>query len=293
MEIWEDIKKSFHQGNNVTKLIYINLGVFILIRLFDVILKLFQWDIEYLSFLQMPASAELLLQRPWTVFTYMFLHVDFFHVLFNILYLYWFGQLFLSFYNQKQLVGLYLIGGILGAFCYFIAYHLFPYFNEIKDKSFLLGASASALAIMMATAATAPNKEIQLVLIGKIKLKYMALFFFIIDLLSITSFNSGGHIAHLGGIFAGYYFAFQMKKGKDITTFINKAIDFIFDKFRKKPKMKVTYKNTRPMTDLQYKQHKKEESEQIDIILDKIKKSGYESLSKEEKKALFEQSNKN
>jgi membrane associated rhomboid family serine protease len=290
-DIWYEIKKSFKHGTNVTRLIYINLGVFIVVRLIDVILRLFKLDINIMPFLEMPASPAVFLTRPWTILTYMFLHYDFLHILFNVLYIYWFGRIFLTLYSEKQLVGVYLLGGIFGGFFYLLAYNTFPYFSEYKDSVYLLGASASALAITVASAVTAPNFEINLVLLGNIKLKYLALVIVLIDLLSVTSFNPGGHVAHLGGAFAGYLFALSMSKGKDMTSWINKLIDSIVNRINRKPKMKVSYQK-RTITDQEYNKRKNEEKERLDIILDKIKQSGYNSLSEDEKKSLFNQSQK-
>lgn len=291
--IWQEIKESYRHGSNVTKLIYINISVFIIVRFIDVICKLFKIEgFDFMPYLEMPASTELFFSRPWTIISYMFLHFDFIHLLFNVLYLYWFGKFFLLFHNEKQLVGIYLLGGIAGGLFYITAFNFFPYFDGFKDNSFLLGASASALAITVASAVTSPNFEIKLVFIGSVKLKYLALVMILIDLLSVTSFNNGGHIAHLGGASIGFLFAYLMQKGIDITSFINKFIGFMFDLFKKKPKMKVTHQSAKVMTDIEYNKKKKEESEKIDIILDKIKKSGYDSLSADEKKALFNQSQK-
>lgn len=294
MGIADDIKNSFRQGSAITKLIYINIGVFVVIRLLEVVLKLFNIEgINFLFWLELPASTSVFLTRPWTVLTYMFLHYDFFHIIFNVLFLYWFGRFFLMYYNEKQLVALYLIGGICGGAFFMFSYNIFPYFAELKYNSWLLGASASILAVIVGIAAMTPNFEINLAFIGKVKLKYLALIVIAVDLLSVTSFNSGGHIAHLGGAFAGYLFAVLMKNGKDLTAPLNKTIDFFVNIFKRKPpKMKVTHKQRGANIDYEYNKNKKQESEIIDAILDKIKKSGYNNLTTEEKKRLFDQSQK-
>lgn len=294
MGIADDIKNSFKQGSIITKLIYINLGVFVVIRLLEVVLKLFKVEgFDFLSFLAMPASTSVFLTCPWTILTYMFLHYGFLHIIFNILFLYWFGRFFLMYYNEKQLVAMYLIGGIFGGVFFMLSYNIFPYFEELKYHSRLLGASASILAVVVGIAVTAPNFEIPLAFIGKVKLKYLALIVVVVDLLSVTSFNSGGHIAHLGGAFSGYLFAVLMKNGKDMTAWLNKTIDFFVNLFKKKPpKMKVTHTQRGGNIDHEYNKNRKQESEQIDAILDKIKKSGYDNLTIEEKKRLFDQSQK-
>ena len=293
MGIADDIKNSFKQGSAITKLIYINIGIFLAVRLFEIALQLFNIEgINFLSWLELPASTSVFLTRPWTIFTYMFLHYDFLHIIFNVLFLYWFGRFFLMYYNEKQLVAMYLIGGIFGGAFFMLSYNIFPYFAELKNSSWLLGASASILAVTVGIAATAPNFEINLAFIGKVKLKYLALIVIVVDLLSVTSFNSGGHIAHLGGAFAGYLFAVLMKNGKDMTAWLNKTIDFFVNIFKSKPNMRVTHKQRGKNIDYEYNKNKKQESEQIDAILDKIKKTGYNNLTTEEKKKLFDQSQK-
>ena len=295
MSIGNEIKNSFKWSDNLVKLIYINLAVFLLIGLISVILRLFNIDYEgYLDYLKMPSSPSAFLTRPWTIFTYMFLHAGFIHLIFNVIFLYWSGRFFLAYFNEKQLVGLYLIGGVFGATFYLLFFNFFPYFESVKNSSWLLGASASVLAILTASAVTAPRAEVRIPFVGNVKLMYIAIVIIAIDLLSVTSFNSGGHIAHLGGVLAGCLFATLMKKGKDLTAPLNKMIDFIVNILKPKPKEKkapFTY-TYRTNIDYEYNRRKKQESEEIDAILDKIKKSGYDNLTEEEKKRLFEQSQK-
>lgn len=289
--IFTDLKKRFWAGNVLAKLIYINVGLFLLIRLLGVIFLLFNMPgVPILQYLQMPSSPELLLFRPWTVITYMFTHFDFLHILFNMLWLYWFGGLFLSFFNERQLGGLYLLGGIAGAVLFMLAYNIFPYFQTVASSSYLMGASASVMAIVFAVSFYRKNLEIGLFLIGRIKLIYLALFTFVIDLLAITSNNAGGHIAHIGGAFFGILFAMQIQKGKDLTAPMNRAIDWVVNLGKRKPKMKVTYK--RAETDYEYNARKNRQSADLDAILDKLKRSGYESLSADEKRQLFDASKK-
>lgn len=289
--IFTDLKKKFWAGNVLAKLIYINVGLFLLIRLLGVIFLLFNIPgVPVLQYLQMPSSPELLLFRPWTVITYMFTHFDFLHILFNMLWLYWFGGLFLSFFSERQLGGLYLLGGIAGAVLFMLAYNIFPYFQTVASSSYLMGASASVMAIVFAVSFYRKNLEINLFLIGRIKLIYLALFTFVIDLLAITSGNAGGHIAHIGGALFGIGFAMQIQKGKDLTAPMNRAIDWVVNLGKRKPKMKVTYK--RAETDYDYNARKNRQSADLDAILDKLKRSGYESLSADEKRQLFDASKK-
>ena len=289
--IFTNLKNTFRAGSILVKLIYINVGLFILIRLLGVLFLLFNIPgIPFLQYLQMPSSPELLMYRPWTVITYMFTHFDFLHILFNMLWLYWFGGLFLTFFSERQLGGLYLLGGIAGAVLFMLAYNIFPYFQTVASSSYLMGASASVMAIVFAVSFYRKDLEINLFLIGRIKLIYLALFTFVIDLLALTSDNAGGHIAHIGGALFGIWFAVRIKEGKDLTGPMNRLLDRVVNLGKRKPKMKVTYK--RAETDYEYNARKHRESADIDAILDKLKRSGYESLSADEKRQLFDASKK-
>ena len=291
--ITTDLKEAFRRGNIYIQLIYINVAVFVVTTLTEVILQLFNRSLGgVFEWLELPASFTQFIIQPWSLFTYMFMHAGFLHILFNMLWLYWFGALFLMFFSAKHLRGVYILGGICGGLLYMVAYNVFPYFRPMVDYSFMLGASASVLAIVAATAYREPNYPIRLFLFGTIRLKYLALIVIGTDLLFITSSNAGGHIAHLGGALAGVWFAAGLSKDRDITSWINKILDAIVSVFSfkpRKPKMKVHYGNSR-QKDYDYNARKKVQSEEIDRILDKLKKSGYESLTTEEKKSLFDAS---
>lgn len=290
-DIFTKLKSLFSQGNFLTKLIFINVGILLLIRLTGVFMTLFQMgELHFLEYLEMPSSVNLLIYRPWTIITYMFLHIDLLHLVFNMLWLYWFGKLFLLFFNERQFGGLYFSGGIAGAILFLVAYNVFPYFRNVVGDSFLIGASASVMAIVFAVSFYQKDYEINLLFLGRIKLIYLALIALLIDLLSIVSTNAGGHIAHLGGALFGVVFAMQFRKGRDLTFFVNKVIDGIVDLRKPRTKMKVTYK--RPETDMDYNTRKRNEMNDLDVILDKLKRSGYESLSSDERKALFNASKK-
>ena len=291
-DIITNLKRSFQAGSILKKLIFINVAVFILIRLLGILLLLFNLqDLPILLYLQLPASPMALLSRPWTLFTYMFTHFDLLHILFNMLWLYWFGELFLQFFNERQLGGLYVLGGLAGALLFVVSYNLFPYFREVAAFSFLMGASASVMAIVFAVSFYRKEIEINLFLIGRIKLIYLALFTFVIDLLAMTSDNAGGHIAHIGGALFGIWFASRYAQGKDLTAPINRLIDKLVNLGKRKPKMSVTY-GGRSNKDWEYNARKQQEAANIDAILDKLKRSGYGSLSADEKKQLFDASKK-
>lgn len=289
--IFTNLRQTFNSANILAKLIYINVGLFLLIRLTGVILMLFNLgDFPFLQYLQMPSSPEMLLYRPWTIITYMFTHFDFLHILFNMLWLYWFGGLFLTYFSERQLGGLYLLGGIAGAILFIVSYNLFPYFRTVALYSYLMGASASVMAVVFAVSFYRKDLEIGLLLLGRIKLIYLAVFTFVIDLLAITSTNAGGHIAHIGGALFGIWFASRIKEGRDLTAPMNRLLDWVVNVGKRKPKMRVTYK--RPETDYEYNARKHQETVDLDAILDKLKRSGYGSLSAEEKKKLFDASKK-
>lgn len=289
-----DLRNSFNRGSISLQYIYINVGIFVVTTLISVFLMLFNWDAtSWLQYLELPAWLPLFLSQPWSLFTYMFLHAGALHLLFNMLWLYWFGQMFLSLFSARHFRGLYILGGICGGLLYMLAYNVLPYFKPFVYGSFLLGASASVLAIVVATAFRSPEYRVNFMFIGSVRLKYVALFVVITDLLFVTSGNGGGHIAHLGGALAGWWFARSLQKGTDVTKWINQVFDwfsggFKFTPSRKKPKMKA--EKGGKAADYDYNARKKQQSEETDRILDKLKKSGYSSLTTEEKKHLFDAS---
>lgn len=297
MSIITDLQQRFRQGNISLQLIYINIGVFLLQTLTNIVLLLFNvYNGFPTQWFEMPADVMHFLIQPWSVVTYMFFHADFFHLLFNMLWLYWFGQLFLYSYSARHLRDLYILGGIAGGLLYMLAYNIFPYFHSMVGTSMLIGASASVLAIVIATAVSMPNYKLNLLFFGEVRLKYVALIVIITDLLFITSNNAGGHIAHLGGALAGWWFARGIRDGKyDATSWINVTIETVTGWFRnsaqsKKARMKVHA--GKHAKDYDYNARKKAKDDEIDRILDKIKKSGYDGLTKEEKNRLFKESHK-
>ena len=292
MNIIDTIKNTFKQGNSLIKLIYINAGVFILLKLAIIILRLFNISGDgILESLEIPADLTQLLYRAWTPLTYMFLHEGFLHIFFNMFTLFWFGRIFLMFFSEKQLVGLYLIGGLFAAIVYVGAYNIFPYYAPVLHGVKLLGASGSIMAIIVATAFRSPDMGLQVLFLGNIKLKYIAVFFVLTSLFGITSNNGGGELAHLGGALAGYLFFVSLRQGKDLTKGVSSILDAIFNLFGpRRLKVKVNPNPRRStMSDADFNIKKARKMADIDRILDKIKTSGYESLSAEEKKRLFDQ----
>ncbi len=294
------LRQRFAQASMPQRFIYVNVALFLLVWLVIVILMLFNLDGSALQrWLELPAWPARFLSQPWSIVTYMFMHADVFHLLFNMLWLYWFGRLFLYLFSERHFCGLYFFGGLCGGALYLFCYNLFPYFSDRVQVAYLLGASASVLAITVATAVREPDLRVRLFLFGEIRLKYIALAMVGMDLLLMTSGNAGGHIAHLGGALSGWWFAVSQRKGRDITAWINRVIDVVVNLFTaigkprpRKPKMKVTYhfqENNAQRT----ASAPRKRSAEIDRILDKLKQSGYSSLTDEEKKSLFDASNRN
>lgn len=293
MGIWDDIKNTFHNGSSLTRLIYINIAVFVLISLTAIIGFLLTNPIvaeRSIDILAVPSALNKLIARPWTLITYMFLHKDIWHILFNMLWLYWFGTIFLQYLDQKKLVAVYLLGGISGAVLYISSFNIFPAFAGLVSESVAIGASASVMAVVIAIAAYVPDYTINLFLLGRIKLKYMALAIFVLTSFMDFSVNSGGKLAHIGGAIFGYVYTLNLRQGKDFGKGINKLIDYIITIFKPRKKMKVTYK--KPSDDYSYNKIKSEHQARINSILDKISKGGYDSLTKEEKETLFKESQK-
>ena len=288
MSIVDEIKRSYHHGGVLTKFIYVNIGVFIVVRLLQVFFSFAGGpgaDYPLLMWVSVPSDLGTLLIKPWTMLTYMFVHYEFIHFIFNVLVLYWFGQLFMMFFSSRQFVGVYFLGGIAGAVLFIIVSNLIPALNH----SILMGASASIMALLFAASVYRPNFTVYLMFFGQVKLKYIALVYFIIDLISISALqNAGGHFSHIGGAALGWYFAKQLMKGRDMTVGFSRLADKIEGLFHKKSRMSVTYK--RPMTDMDYNARKIKKQAELDRILEKIKRSGYDSLSKNEKKTLFDAS---
>jgi membrane associated rhomboid family serine protease len=245
---------------------------------------------EFLSYFTLPASIPLLIKKPWSIISYMFLHQSFIHLLFNMLWLYFGGQIFLSFFDNKKLISTYVLGGISGAVLFILSFNLFPVFATALPNAVALGASASVLAIIMAIATKSPNYSIRLLLIGNIKLKHIAIVSIVLDIMSIPQGNAGGHIAHLGGAFFGYLYVKQLNSGNDIANSFNKIMDNLNSYLKKDPKLKKAY--SRKKSDQDYRKEKVQNQAKIDNILDKIAKSGYEGLTKEEKDILFKASKK-
>ncbi len=294
MGIYSDnIKPILRRKDILIRLIVINVCVFLALAAINVT-KLFNIDITdiVVDYIAIPARLEILAARFWTPLTYMFVHENFFHILFNMLMLYWFGQIFLTYFSPKNLGSLYILGGLVGAALFVLTFNTVPLFVTMNNAP-MIGASASVMAIIFAVAFYRPNQEIGLLLLGRIKIIYIALIIFVLDFIGLSgTSNPGGHVAHIGGAIMGYIYAKQYLRGKDILGWFNKIIDWFANLSKPKSRTKMKVKHKKTETDYEYNQRRHNESEEIDRILDKIKSSGYTSLNTEEKKRLFDASNK-
>ncbi len=294
MGMFDQIRSKLQYSDMLIRLIIINVAIFIIVNLAFTFLRLFTIDTVWLEVLSnklaVPAWPGTLLTQPWSVITYQFMHHNLFHILFNMLWLYWMGRIFVEFLSSRRLLGVYITGGIAGAALYILFYNVFPLFSGVVEQSFAIGASASVLAITIAVATLVPDYTIFLVFFGAVKVKYIALVTILIDLISISGSNAGGHIAHLGGAAFGFLFIRQLRNGRDLVAWVGSVGDWLTGRFRPQPKagakMKVTWRKE--------KQPRGSEPDQetVDRILDKIGKSGYASLTSEEKEILFRVSNR-
>lgn len=255
---------------------------------------------EIMSKLMMPAAVDRLILQPWSIFTYMFLHEGLFHILFNMLFLYWFGLMVQEFLGSRKLANLYILGGLAGGLLYLIMYNFAPYFIEQRDAALMLGASAGVYAIVVGAATLSPDTSFRLLLLGDVKIKYIAIFYVIIAFANSTGSNAGGELAHLGGAALGYFYIILLRKGTDLGVPVQAVGRFFESIIAGRPNVKVSYRKknppykSEPLKDSEVKSSSNSATtqEEIDRILDKIADKGYDSLSKEEKRKLFEYSNK-
>jgi len=276
----ELFNKAFRSGNPLFLFIGINILVFLAINLFALGEYLFgsqtsgaDWLTRQVS---VPAYYADVPLKFWTIITYMFVQRDFFHLLFNMLWMYWMGQIFMDFLNKRQFIFVYFSGGVLGALLYVLAYSTIPVFENNALNSILLGSSASVMALVIATATLVPDFTIRLLLFGTVRLKYLALGYFVLDIISMGGRNPGGSIAHIGGAIMGFIFIKQLQNGNDLSSILTKrsTLKVVRSTGSKPVKNNFTDQDT------------------IDSILDKISQSGYDSLSKTEKEQLFKASKK-
>lgn len=291
--ILEDIRVKIKSGNPVIRLIMINIFVYLLITLFRILLSLSGAMKPFMSITSIlldvftfPIGFKDFIYHPWSIITYSFAHIDLMHILFNMFTLYWFGDILMNYTSSKKIIPLYLLGGIVGALFAMLCIEFIPALSVFKGTP-MVGASAGITAIITACAVLIPNFRLNVFLIGEIKLVYVAVFTIFISFLNVAMYsNVGGNLAHLGGALMGYLFILQYRKGRDLSKGINAVLEGLGKLFSRSSKttMKVAYK--RSVSDAEYNYSKKVEQQKIDEILDKISRSGYDSLSKAERDFL-------
>jgi membrane associated rhomboid family serine protease len=288
MNLYNELKyKAFGSGSRVNVFIALNVIVFLIVSVAYVMQYLLVKQSTFSNLLNsqlsVPTYLPTLLKQPWSLLTYMFLHDGFFHLLFNMLWLYWMGNIFQEYLSGKKLTFVYLAGGLAGAVLYILCYNIFPAFADFTHTSKAVGASASVMAIVVATATLLPNYTIGLLFLGPVKLKWIALFYVVFDFISIVGPNAGGHLAHLGGAALGFCFIKSLQNGNDWSKPFEQF-------FKPKPKLKVVSKNHQPSSGAPTR---KPNQSEIDAILDKISQTGYDKLSHQEKEILFTASTTN
>ena len=289
MDWKQKLKYKYNTADTLEKLIGLNVLLFILTFVFRALGFLFKIPTDFfIQWLVFPKDLLEYAYKPWTIITYAFMHSGIFHVLSNMLILYFSGKFFLAYFSGKRMLNLYFLGAICGALVYALSYNLLPAFSG-TGRSYLIGASASVMATLVATATQAPNLQVRLFFLGNLKLWWIAAFLVVLDVVQIPLSNPGGHIAHLGGASIGYLYIVQLKKGNDIGAWLQSVTDWfaeLFEPKARKSNMKTVHKTSAKKSD-KNSSNRSEKQIKIDKILDKIGKSGYDSLSKEEKNFLF------
>jgi membrane associated rhomboid family serine protease len=294
--VFNEFKSAFSRPNNGhIQLIIINLAVFLILGAFYVFSKIFGFQpifsVVHDQF-SIPPQFFDFITRPWTIITYAFNHslTDIWHILFNMLALYWFGRLFVEYLGSDKLVALYVLGALAAAVCYLLVFNTIPFFKEQSNFSGMVGASGAVFAIMVAAATLMPDYTFFLLFLGPVKIKYIAAFYVVLSFLYSVGANAGGNIAHLGGALMGFVYIKQLQAGVNWGSWITATLYSIGNLFSGKPKVKVSYRKDSgtgrngTLSGVSQKE--------IDDILDKISDGGYESLTKEEKEKLFKASKK-
>ncbi|QRR02919.1 rhomboid family intramembrane serine protease [Dyadobacter sandarakinus] len=299
--IVDDVKREFAKSENaLVKIILVNTAVFLILLLLKIVLTLSQSPNVYeavIDTLQLPAATSEFIRKPWTLITYFFTHDDIFHILFNMLFLYWFGRLIDEYLGAKRVIALYLLGGIAGGVIFIVLYNMLPYFHAFVEGSQMLGASAAAFSVAVGASTLLPNYTFNLIFLGPVRIKFIALFYIILSLAQTVGPNAGGNLAHLGGALIGYVFIKMLQSGTDLGKPIYAVMNGWSRLFRKRPSMQVTYRERQVYRSTSVYSSstaggpiEMPDQTEIDTILDKISKSGYESLTREEKQKLFKAS---
>ncbi len=292
----EEFKNAFQRPNSAhVQLIIINVTIFLALAVVYVFSKVSGFEsvfnIIHNQFSIPPKFIEFII-RPWTIFSYAFAHsmTDIFHILFNMLALYWFGKLFVEYLGSDKLIALYLLGALAAGITYLLVFNTIPFFKERSTFEGMVGASGAIYAVMVATAVLLPNYTFFLLFFGPVKIKYIVGFYIVLSFLGSVGSNAGGNIAHLGGALMGFIYTKQLQAGVNWGGWITITLDWFKGLFKPSPNVKVTYRKSEPKKPVS--NFNKATQEEIDVILDKISDRGYESLSKEEKEKLFNASKK-
>jgi len=296
--VFNEFKNAFSRHNHAhVQLIIINVVVFLVlavIKVFSVVTDFTGvFDVIHAQ-LSIPAPFFSFIQKPWTVITYAFVHdlTSIWHILFNMLALYWFGKLFIEYLGSDKLIAVYLLGAIAGGLLYLLVYNTIPYYQARMPVLGMVGASAAVYAVLVAAATLLPDYTFFLIFFGPVRIKYIALIYIVISFLGSVGLNAGGNIAHLGGAFIGYLYIKQLQAGVNWGGWITATLGWFKSLFAPS-KVKVTYRKTEPRaSSANSSKVSKASQDEIDAILDKISDRGYESLSKEEKEKLFNASKK-
>ncbi len=290
----DDIKFSFGNAQALYRLMAVNVGVFLVLMLMRTVLFLSGGGDFLYTFLvrqlSLPADPFSIVLQPWSLLTYMFLHTDLLHILFNMLVLFWTGRLFCEYLGNRKLTGVYLMGGLSGASLYLLAYQLFPAFDGASSGAHLLGASAGVIAVMVGIATLLPEYTVHLLLIGPVRLKFVAAFSVVLYFISIPMGNAGGHIAHLGGALAGFFIVRALQKGRDLTSWLS-FFERKGSNTKGRRRMKVVSRKSLSDDEI-FRRDQVASQELVDRILDKINKSGFDSLTNAEKEVLYRASKK-
>jgi len=294
-----EFKNAFDRNNNGhVQLIIINVVIFLVLAISNVVLHWIGFENAF-AFIEklflLPPKFTDFLSRPWTLITYAFGHdwLGVWHIIGNMLALYWFGKLFIEYLGNDKLIAVYVLGALAGGIIYLLAFNLVPFFIARATFPGLIGASAAVFAVMMAIVTLIPDYTFFLMLLGPVKIKYIALFYIVLSFIGTIGSNDGGNIAHLGGLLIGFVYTKQLQAGVNWGGWITATIDWFRGLTKPSPKVKVTYRKSEPTQKSASKQSfNKATQEEIDAILDKISDKGYESLTKEEKEKLFNASKK-
>lgn len=283
MNIFDDLKLQYRTGGMVQKLLFWNIGLFVLATFVDVVLKFSGFAFSYFDYVALSSNTIVFITKPWTILTFNFFHAGVFHLIFNVLVLHFSGRLFNTYFTDKQLFGVYLLGGVFSGLTFIVLYFV------LGKVSLLVGASGAIMALLMATATYAPFMLLRIPLLGIVKLWHVAFFILVMDLIQLPLENMGGHLAHFGGALFGFIYIKLLQNGVDMTKPISMFLDQLATVFKPKPKtpFRKVHRNTEKKSVHSSGQNTDMTQKQIDEILDKISQSGYDCLSKEEKEFLF------